>query len=190
MTITAVARTYENYRGEPSSDVVKFNVAPHNLKIEYATGIGGDIGAYSTVYDNRIPVGVLDTDEVKFVSTSTTNGKLAISLNQTEITNSTMPVIFDESDKFNLLVELGSHLLTPKVITLEFNAGDCTGLTTYCIDSMAKNGANLDVTIARYSNGSGINSNLFNKIWNFGKLNVKIKTSFIIIIFFNFVIIK
>jgi hypothetical protein len=103
----------------------------------------------------------LDTDEVKFVSNFAATGKLEISLNQTEISNSSMPVVFDASDKFNLLVELGSHLLTPKEIILEFNAGDCTGLTTYCIDDMDQNGANLDVTIARYSNGSGINSELF-----------------------------
>ena len=161
MTISATARSYEDYRGYDDDTVVKFNVAPHNLKIEYATGIGGDIGAYSTVYDDAIPVGVLDTNDVNFVSNFSSTGKLAISLNQTEISNSSMPVIFDESDKFNLLVELGSHLLTPKEIILEFNAGDCTGLTTYCIDSMVKNGANLDVTIAKYTNGTGINSDLF-----------------------------
>ena len=162
MTISAVARTYEQYRSDEHFMPVKFNVDPNNLKIEYATGIGGDIGAYSTVYDDAIPVGVLDTNDVNFVSNFASTGKLAISLNQSEISNSSMPVIFDESDKFNLLVELGSHLLTPKVITLEFNAGDCTGLTTYCIDSMVKNGANLDVKIAKYTNGTGINSNLFN----------------------------
>lgn len=161
MTISATARSYEDYRGDDDDTVVKFNVAPHNLKIEYATGIGGDIGAYGTVYDDAIPVGVLDTNDVNFVSNFSSTGKLAISLNQTEISNSSMPVIFDESDKFNLLVELGSHLLTPKEIILEFNAGDCTGLTTYCIDSMVKNGANLDVTIAKYTNGTGINSDLF-----------------------------
>jgi hypothetical protein len=162
MTISAVARTYEEYRSDEHFMPVKFNVGPNNLKIEYATGIGGDIGAYSEVYDAAIPVGVLNTNDVNFVSNFASTGKLAISLNQSEISNSSMPVIFDESDKFNLLVELGSHLLTPKVITLEFNAGDCTGLTTYCIDSMAKNGANLDVKIAKYTNGTGINSNLFN----------------------------
>jgi hypothetical protein len=162
MTISAVARTYEEYRSDEHFMPVKFNVGPNNLKIEYATGIGGDIGAYSTVYDDAIPVGVLDTNDVNFVSNFASTGKLAISLNQSEISNSSMPVIFDESDKFNLLVELGSHLLTPKTFTLEFNAGDCTGLTTYCIDSMVKNGANLDVKIAKYTNGTGINSNLFN----------------------------
>jgi hypothetical protein len=113
------------------------------------------------VYEDVIPVGVLNTDDVKFVSAFASTGKLAISLNQSVISNSSMPVIFDESDKFNLLVELGSHLLTPVVGVLEFNAGDCTGLTTYCIDSMVKNGGNLDVTIAKYTNGTGINSDLF-----------------------------
>ena len=80
-----------------------------------------------------------------------------------------MPVIFDNTPldntdnygKFNLVVMLGSHLLTPKEFILEFNAGDCTGLTTYCIDSMVKNGGNLDVKIAKYTNSSGINSDLF-----------------------------
>lgn len=163
MTISATARSYEDYRGYDDDTVVKFNVGPNNLKIQYATGIGGEVveASYANVYDDAIPVGVLNTNDVKFVSNFSSTGKLAISLNQTEISNSSMPVIFDESDKFNLLVELGSHLLTPKVITLEFNAGDCTGLTTYCIDSMVKNGANLDVTIAKYTNGTGINSDLF-----------------------------
>lgn len=161
MTISAIARTYEAYRGTSDNTVVKFNVDPNNLKIKYATGFGDDRGAYATVYDDVIPVGVLDTDDVKFVSAFNSTGKLAISLNQSVISNSSMPVIFDESDKFNLLVELGSHLLTPVVGVLEFNAGDCTGLTTYCIDSMVKDGANLNVTIAKYTNGTGINSNLF-----------------------------
>jgi hypothetical protein len=162
MTISAVARTYEQYRGTSVNTVVKFNIGPNNLKIEYATGFGvNEIGAYATVYEDVIPVGVLNTDDVKFVSAFASTGKLAISLNQSVISNSSMPVIFDESDKFNLLVELGSHLLTPVVGVLEFNAGDCTGLTTYCIDSMVKNGGNLDVTIAKYTNGTGINSDLF-----------------------------
>lgn len=164
MTISGVARTYENYRSASLSTIVKFNVGPNKLKIEYASGIGiSEIGDYSTVFDTEfIPLNSgLDTTKVKFVSNFAATGKLEISLNQPEISNSSMPVVFDASDKFNLLVELGSHLLTPKEIILEFNAGDCTGLTTYCIDSMNQNGANLDVTIARYSNGSGINSDLF-----------------------------
>lgn len=167
MTISAIARTYEQYRGASNSEVVNFNVGPNNLMIQYATGIYGDnIGDYSTVYEDVIPVDVLDTDDVKFVSSFASTGKLAISLNQSVISNSSMPVIFDGadaeiSDKFNLLVELGSHLLSPQDFTLEFNAGDCTGLTTYCIDSMAQNAEYLDVTIAKYTNGSGINSDLF-----------------------------
>ena len=183
MTISAAARKYEQYRGASVNTVVKFNVGPNNLKIEYATGIGvNEIGAYATVYEDVIPVGVLNTDDVKFGSNAYAvtglgdhtevlpTGSLAISLNQSEITNSTMPVVIfdntplnitDNYGKFNLVVMLGSHLLTPKEFILEFNAGDCTGLTTYCIDSMVKNGANLDVTIAKYTNSSGINSDLF-----------------------------
>jgi hypothetical protein len=167
MTISATARSYEDYRGTARPAVAKFNVGPNNLKIQYATGIGGDIAsAYLSpaVYDGPIPLNSSsDTNKVSFVSHfASTGGKNEISLNQSEISNSSMPVIFDESDEFNLLVELGSHLLTPKTFTLEFNAGDCTGLTTYCIDSIVKNGANLDVTIAKYTNGtSGINSDLF-----------------------------
>ena len=167
MTISATARSYEDYRGTAKNTVGMFNVGPNNLKIQYATGIGGDIAsAYLSpaVYDGPIPLNSSsDTNQVSFVSHfASTGGKNEISLNQSEISTSSMPVIFDESDKFNLLVELGSHLLTPKTFTLEFNAGDCTGLTTYCIDSMVKNGANLDVKIAKYTNGTGINSNLFN----------------------------
>ena len=184
MTISAVARTYEQYRGTSVNTVVKFNIGPNNLKIEYATGIGvNEIGAYATVYEDVIPVGPqgTDDDDVKFGSnvyavtglgdsTALPTGSLAISLNQSEITNSTMPVVIfdntplnitDNYGKFNLVVMLGSHLLTPKEFILEFNAGDCTGLTTYCIDSMVKNGGNLDVTIAKYTNSSGINSDLF-----------------------------
>ena len=168
MTISATAKTFEEYRTSGGATHA-LDVDPHKLTIQYASGFGSALGEFGeSVFDNIIPLDDFSDDNVKLESDFDGEGTLKISLNQKNITtNGSMPaVIFDEADRYNLVIELGSHLLTPIdgefSTDLEFSAGDCTGLTTYCIDSISTDATDFKVKIARYSNASGINSDLFN----------------------------
>ena len=169
MTISAIAKTFEQYRTSAGATHA-LNVDPHKLTIEYASGYGSAVGDFgsSPVFDDIIPLTDFTDSKVKLESDFDGEGTLKISLHQKNITtNGAMPtVIFDETDSYNLVIELGSHLLTPIegafTTDLEFSAGDCTGLTTYCIDSIYTTATDFKVKIARYSNASGVNSDLFN----------------------------
>jgi hypothetical protein len=169
MTISAIAKTFEQYRTSAGATRA-LNVDPHKLTIEYASGYGSAVGDFgsSPVFDDIIPLTDFTDSKVKLESDFDGEGTLKISLHQKNITtNGAMPtVIFDETDSYNLVIELGSHLLTPTdgefSTDLEFSAGDCTGLTTYCIDSIYTTATDFKVKIARYSNASGVNSDLFN----------------------------
>ena len=170
ISIATAVRTFDQYKDTSSSTVYGLDIGTNVLTIEYASGFD-TVPTYSTVIENEpIPVAPVTAYlDGKVQISSFADGTCEIAMNQNKI-STTSPVIFtgvppgsplgDESD-YNLLVQLGSHLLAPPPVVLKFNAGDCTGLTFYGIDTMSIAESTLTVALSKYTNTAGINSDLF-----------------------------
>jgi len=171
--VTFSPKSYVAYKSAVNVNTKVFNILPNKVKVEYATGLAPAAGDYFTVYDNYIPTDTYTEEDnsIKFVSNLVTHAStsancddsVTISLSQGVISQATTPVIFPSGTDFNLQFKLASHFLpNGTTYTAKFNAGDCTNLTSYCIDSMALSASILSVTVAKYYYTSdGISADFF-----------------------------
>jgi hypothetical protein len=173
VAINFAPKSYVAYKSATTENKKVFNILPNKVKIEYATGLTPTAGDYTTVFDDYIPTNAYTSvdNKIKFESTLITHetiydncdDSVIISLSQGVISQATTPVIFPSGTNFNLQFKLGSHFLPHNTTyTAKFNAGDCTNLKSYCIDSMTLNESILTVTVAKYYYTSdGISADFF-----------------------------